>query len=102
MPCHDGDVPDYLRPRITYELNTMRARRDKFEAALCATMKVLEAEGLIHLPDWQEAGVSRREIEAWWLTHKKQDRLRKLQKQETRKAALAKLTPKEREALGLK
>ncbi len=53
----------------------------------------------------EESGVTWYQLENWWQDHQLQDRMRKEAEQqavETRKqAALAKLTPEERELLGL-
>src|SRR5690242_13382594 len=113
MPCRD-DPADY-RTRNDYNEQVLRQVRRDFEAALCAVFRVLDTNDypmslgeLLGYVDWQEAGVSRAWVEGWWASHKEQDRLRKLQeaarqrKEEARQSALAKLTPEEKQALGLK
>ncbi len=55
--------------------------------------------------DEAEAVVTWQQLEAWWEDHQLQDRLRKQAEQQAvearKQAALAKLTPEERELLGL-
>lgn len=55
--------------------------------------------------DWEESGVSWEHLQAWWTAHQEQDCVRReqeaLEVARKREAALAKLTPEEREILGL-
>lgn len=101
MPCTDGGP--------TYE-QTQEPRR--IAAALCALLTFFEAEGTIRQTldkmDWDEAGVSRLWVEGWWDEHKREDTIRREQEAQerdrriARQAALSKLSPDEREALGLR
>lgn len=65
-------------------------------AALCATMTFIEAQGLrsafLSNTDWTEVGLPKKSFMAIWEAHKQEDMKRR---------ALEKLTPEEREALGL-
>lgn len=91
------------------------ARRRKDEhipaAALCGILHALESDGkleeILRTIDYKEAGVARRDLEAWYLNHKREDAKRRArEKAEANRKALvksarAKLTPEERKALGL-
>ena len=104
MPCTDGGVP--YPP----------TREEKLDAkvpipALCAFLRVLSPIlylQALDLIDWTEAGIRREEFVEWWKMHQERDRLRQRQarsdkvQENIRKQALAKLSPAERDALGLK
>ena len=109
MPCRDGG----------YDAPTKETRNGltigQLEAALCGIFTVLEARGdgmnidpWLSLVDWEEAGVSRKSVEAWWKRHKKEDEARRVReeatkrKNELRKVALGKLSAEELEVLGIK
>jgi hypothetical protein len=76
---------------------------------LCAVMLSLERWGytqyVIARIDQQEAGVSMNAIETWWHEHKIQDaerRVREAQAMEAqRKEIIDRLTPEERQILGI-
>jgi hypothetical protein len=80
-------------------------------ARLCAVFRVLERRGLLNEvldnANWAGSGVSQRSTEAWWSEHKALDQQKKEreiaeeQRKRDREAALAKLSTKERKALGL-
>jgi len=105
MPCTDGgyDTPaKETRNGLTI---------DQLEAALCGILTVLEKEERIFSiddVDWDEAGVTRKAVEAWWKRHKKEDEARRIReeatkrKNELKKIALGKLTAEELEVLGIK
>jgi hypothetical protein len=75
-------------------------------------LSVLEArgelEGVLVLADWRESGTSEIWLRSWWAEHKREDERRRASKQQeldrerTRTAALSKLTPAERAALGFR
>lgn len=118
MPCNDYggahvvDRTDYSQIKF-------------LSAVLCAVFTFLDSkkspiglvegpgnpEGLLDHLDWKEAGVTREQVERWWRRHKKEDRARrkreKQEREERRKAreardrALAKLSPEDRQALGV-
>lgn len=91
MPCYDHDYPR--------EINAIHTRIDKLTRMLCEAMDRLESLGADKLSN---------ELEFWWIEHKRADRQRKKREEEVAikatemKAALAKLTDKERKLLRLK
>lgn len=97
-PCDDGgrDEP---------------SAADEVYPVLCGIMSVLEAEQslkrVLDKVDWREAGVTRAFAERWWKNHKEDDEERRREEEEERreaidrKAALKKLTKRDREVLGL-
>lgn len=111
MPCTDGGYPADRR-----EDPLIREQLRRAEARVCAVFSCLEARGLmdevIKNINWQEAGLTQQSTLRWWEQHKEQDRRRrKAEKEQAEHAArekrlaaigLAKLTPEERKALGLK
>jgi hypothetical protein len=107
MPCRDDwdDRPPHS-PATRHGLTIA-----DFEATLCSLFAQLERQDVLdswlNNVDWQEAGVNRKNVEQWWTKHKLEDQRRRAEEQAKReiaklkKAALAKLTPEERTALGL-
>jgi hypothetical protein len=106
MPCYDADPRD---PTISQSrLDILQGT----EATLCAISAVLERsdqlKAVLDQVDWKEAGVKRYQFESWWATHKAEDELRRTAEQAAAErkrkisAARAKLTPEERQLLGLK
>lgn len=115
MPCYDGTDRAH---ELAASLIAHRAQLQKVEAAFCAVLTRLEQDNLfgtvVSMIDWKEAGVSRKFFETWWKQHKAYDvRRREMEaeiiarnaEKEARKkqkeAVLAKLTPEERNILGL-
>lgn len=108
MPCTDGG------PSPSEEARFERQRADWFKATLCGIFTHLEAqpiEGLLNdlldNLDYEEMGVTREEVQAWWHKHKLADKRRRAEEarkkraEEARKRGLEKLTTEERQALGL-
>ena len=112
MPCRDWTVEDEWRLKE-------RDAKDKemlmLRASLCALLTKMEANmpkktfgQWLDAVDWEEAGVTKRELMTWWEDHKEQDRVRRermaeqLREIKLRKEALAKLTPEEKKVLGIK
>lgn len=101
MPCNDGG-PD--REQM-FEARTL-------PAMLCGLLTVLERDGDLDAAfaavDWHEVGCSEEWGRAWWGEHKRRDAERRAyeREREERKrvaeAALGKLSPQERIALGLR
>ena len=101
MPCSDGGPS---AEQVREERGT--------PAVWCAVMRVLEAEGILGRVldscDWDEAGVTREEAVGWWAGHKRRDAERRAweadarRKEELAAHARQKLSPEEREALGLR
>jgi hypothetical protein len=104
MPC---------RTEETYEERAERRRKtvDVPIAFLCGLLTVLENEDVVDLwlreIDWKEAGITKKEALEWWKEHKAEDELRRKREAKERKenelriSAMSKLTPEERQALGL-
>ena len=103
MPCSDGGIP---YPPSREELLDRKA-----SAMLCAIATVLAKKGALAATaaeaDWTEAGVTIGEFHDWLTLHAQKDLERRAReadqqdRQEKAKAALAKLSPAERAALGL-
>lgn len=112
MPCVSDYGPDPAELRRSQEAVAKREKEERLiKATLCGILTVLEVPGdqgkIFELVDWKEAGVKRSDAEAWWTKHKKEDDLRRMKeasaarKKEIKKNALSKLTPEEKEVLGL-
>lgn len=105
MPCAYEESASEARERHE---NTRR-----IAASLCAVLTFAESwptpiYGIIlDNLDYEEAGITREWLEAWWAKHKEEDAGRRERERQaaadadTRKRALAKLTPEERRAFGL-
>lgn len=102
MPCSDGGPCD-PGPSNWRKLQ----QRD---AMLCAVLTELERRSptlghYLDPIDWNEAGVSRADLESWWKEHKAQDRARRSKEEQQRREealrdqALKKLTGDELRAL---
>lgn len=109
MPCRSDGYEDYARPS-----SPRGADREMLESTLCGLFTFLEKnkvpvlnEVLDNL-DYKEMGVSRKEVEAWWREHKREDENRRRREERARKKeelknqALSKLTNEEKKALGIK
>lgn len=110
MPCRDPVDWD-TQPETRHGM-----RIEDFEAVLCGLFTALEGNEQANdmLPlwlrnvDWKEAGVTRKKVATWWKRHKAEDEARRVReaaekhKAELKAAALAKLTPEEKAALGIK
>lgn len=93
MPCTDGG-PSRPDPKV--------------EAMLCAIVSSMDPDDLDEVLDdvnWREAGVTRAEFQVWWEQHQAEDASRREREsaaaevEQTRRRALAKLTPAERAAI---
>lgn len=112
MPCKDyyDDHPeDYYRD-VTKP--ALKKQISFAESALCGALTALEriidehnsgkrvAYGpAIHQIDFDAIGINVNDLYQWWENHKKLDK--KHRKEELRKAALAKLSKEEKDALGV-
>ncbi len=105
MPC--SDQPTY------YERTAIAQRElNKVNAMLCGVLTSAENLGILGTVlqnvNETECGVTIASIRSWFNRHKKEDARRKAREEATRKQeevkreALAKLSPEERKALGLK
>lgn len=101
MPCSDGGPSN----------EQVRDQRN-IPAMLCALATALEDSGLLdsvlETVDYNEGGITRQWFDYWWADHKVEDQRRRAQERERkeaiirRAAALNKLTPEERAALGVR
>lgn len=93
MPCTDGG------PSASEENAELRGHVNYLTDMLCRIMQILKNRG--------EVGICPSQAQVWWEQHKRIDAARlkaeeaERKEQATREAALAKLTPAERRALGL-
>ena len=104
MPCN------YYGPG-EYEA-TLSQENLRLEAALCAFITAAEKLGMYwetrDVVDWAEAGVSNEWFDAWWIEHKRKDAERRqreadaLKRRNMASQVIDKLTPEEREALGIR
>lgn len=100
MPCSDGG-PSYEQ--------TQEPRR--VAAVLCGILTHIEAKMKLDVflagLDWEEIGITQAWAEGWWAEHKAEDVRRRAWEAEAnrvaeiRAAALNRLTPDERRALGV-
>ena len=100
MPCYDGGGPSYSDN--TDELRRMKARIDLLARVACRALTELEDNGIADFLLLRDD-----ETREFWEKHKEFDRERKaeeaekLRLEEVKKAALAKLTDEEKDALGI-
>jgi hypothetical protein len=100
MPCYDGGGPSYSDN--TDELRRMKARIDLLARVACRALTELEDNGIADFLLLRDD-----ETREFWEKHKEFDRKRKaeeaekLRLEEVKKAALAKLTDEEKDALGI-
>lgn len=98
MPCYDGGRNDYNDS----EVRSLRARCDLLARVACRALTELEDNGIADMLLLRDD-----ETRDFWVKHKEFDAKRKAAEAEKRrkakikKEALAKLTPEEREALGI-
>lgn len=115
MPCRDyyDDHPEQYYKDVTEP--ALKKQVSFAESALCQTLAAFQAiliavnrhsdspdrltTNPLDLINYEEAGITRKDLERWWKDHKALDE--KHRKEEARKKALAKLTQAERVLLGL-
>jgi hypothetical protein len=101
MPCYDGSGPSYNDN--SYEMQKMKERNDLLARVACRALTELEDNGIADMLLLRDD-----ETRDFWVKHKEFDAKRKAAEAEKRrkarikKEALAKLTPEEQEALGIK
>lgn len=118
MPCYDdrGREESY---KATRELKLTNKKMEKIAAMLCMVLSTLEEENELghfkELFNYKESGVSREDLMTWWREHKDADAKRrreeyeaaekarkKVEREAERQKVLERLTPEERELLGVK
>ena len=108
MPCRDyyDDHPEQYFRDVTEP--ALKKQISFAESALCATLAALrtytdDKQDMFSLINYEEAGITKAELKAWYKTHSELDvKHRAMEAEKKRKAALAKLTPEERKLLGVK
>ena len=115
MPCRDyyDDHPEQYFKDVTEP--ALKKQVSFAESALCQTLaafqKYIDANIALYLEpkspldfiDFDEAGITRRDLEVWWINHmqldakhREEERIRNL-----KRSALGKLTDAEKKVLGL-
>jgi hypothetical protein len=102
MPCMSYES-DWARDSGYNEVKRIKKEADRLARIACQAMQALEDMGHADFLLLKDT-----EVREWWVAHKEADRKAreaaeaKLRREELRAAALAKLTPEERAALGVK
>ena len=103
MPCYDGGRDDYSNNSNNWEVKKLQERADLLARVACRALTELEDNGIADMLLLRDD-----ETRDFWVKHKEFDAKRKAEEAEKRrkarlkKEALAKLTPEEQEALGIK
>ena len=103
MPCYDGGRDDYSNNSNNWEVKKLQERADLLARVACRALTELEDNGIADMLLLRDD-----ETRDFWIKHKEFDAKRKAEEAEKRrkarlkKEALAKLTPEEQEALGIK
>jgi hypothetical protein len=93
----------WARDSDDYEVRKVKREADRLARIACQAMQTLEDMGKADFLLLKDS-----EVREWWTAHKEADRkaqaaaAEKLRREELKRAALAKLTPEERAALGIK
>ena len=103
MPCMDGG------PSPREVARTAQREVKWFEALVCGIFTHMNGtiSDLLDNLDYEEMGITRRDVEAWWAEHKRKDEERRRMEEaqrvvaERRASAMAKLTEEEKQALGI-
>ncbi len=119
MPCRDY-YDDHPGAYYESEVRGLQKQVSFAESALCQVLVALERAVLVGVDpldmiDYKEAGITRAELEKWWINHKALDAkhraeeaakkkavVEKREKARKKKAILAKLTDEEKAILGVK
>jgi hypothetical protein len=102
MPCQSYETT-WARDSDDYEVRRVKREADRLARIACQAMQALEDMGKADFLLLKDS-----EVREWWAAHKEADRkaqaaaAEKLRREELKRAALAKLTPEERAALGVK
>lgn len=107
MPCHSYEISD-TEIRLSKERDQLKQELDTVTRLLCSVLRSIKF-GEVYV-DLTKDVINIEGLEEWWNEHKKWDELRLIreanqrkeqEKQELINNALAKLSDKEKEALGL-
>jgi hypothetical protein len=102
MPCMSYET-NWARNSDDYEVRKVKREADRLARIACQAMQALEDMGKADFLLLKDS-----EVREWWTAHKEADRKaqaaaeEKLRREELKALALAKLTPEERAALGIK
>jgi hypothetical protein len=102
MPCMSYET-NWARNSDDHEVRKVKREADRLARIACQAMQTLEDMGKADFLLLKDT-----EVREWWAAHKEADRKAreafeaKLRREELKAAALAKLTPEERAALGIK
>jgi hypothetical protein len=109
MPCTDSRDND--NTELYTEIGRLREENAKVSAIACAALRALDGNNMLEEIDYEEAGVTRLGTVEWFEKHKLADKRRKLKEAKdkaraeavlaARRSGLNKLSPLERQALGL-
>jgi hypothetical protein len=109
MPCTDSRDND--NTDLYTEIGRLREENAKVSAIACAALRALDENNMLEEIDYEEAGITRLGTVEWLEKHKLADKRRKEKEEKDRRRAdavlsarrsgLSKLSPLEREALGL-
>lgn len=97
MPCYDSRDDDYNRELAT--------RNEFFKAALCGILST--GSDVLSKVNWKETGIARKDVEAWFAQHQREDAAKKKRQADIRRTevvkqnAILKLSPEELKALNI-
>lgn len=84
MPCLCGGPTESDR-EISHQnnrINKLQEEKNNLEAALCVALTYIETidneslNDFVIMTDWTESGITSKQVESWWKSHKEKDRLR--------------------------
>lgn len=111
MPCMSSDgMGDAYRedPQARRAAAAAQQKADLLEVMLCAVIRATGIEEAMTTGDWREAGINPQALKAWWEEHQARDRARlaaekaKAEADERWRSAWEKLSPEERQTIGLR
>lgn len=110
MPCRDSESYQPMSIRGVPVDNPVHLRKIAFlEAALCMVLQAVQdshPDTGVNF-DYKQAGINKKELQTWWTNHQLKDQKRRRREareradRRDRKAALEKLTSKEKRLLGI-
>ena len=103
MPCRDYESASYTSPTASWEYKDLQKQNDRLARIACKAMTELVEQGKADFLILRDD-----EVREWWEKHQEADRkaqeaeVEKRRIAKIKKDALAKLSPEERKALGIK